>query len=121
MRLVFWAGFWAFITDQASKYAVVHLLNLREVIAMDVLPPLLRFHMAWNDGINFGLFSGSPEIARWFLIAIAVAISVFVLVWIKRDPPGKWQHADRLHERKPDHRSRWKRQDRLERDQRGHR
>jgi signal peptidase II len=90
MLLVFWAGFWAFITDQASKYAVVHMMNLREVIAIDVLPPLLRFHMAWNDGINFGLLSGSPEAARWVLIAVALAISVFVVVWVRREPPGKW-------------------------------
>jgi signal peptidase II len=90
MLLVFWAGFWAFITDQASKYAVVHMMNLREVIAIDVLPPLLRFQMAWNDGINFGLLSGSPEAARWVLIAVALAISVFVVVWVRREPPGKW-------------------------------
>ena len=31
MRLVFWAGFWVFLADQASKYLVVHWMNLREV------------------------------------------------------------------------------------------
>ncbi|SFM02997.1 signal peptidase II [Shimia aestuarii] len=90
MRLVFWAGFWAFITDQASKYAVVHLLNLREVLFIDVLPPLLRFTMAWNEGINFGLFANSADTARWVLIGVALAVSAFVLFWVRRDPPGKW-------------------------------
>ena len=90
MRLVFWAGFWAFITDQASKYAVVHMLNLREVLFIDVLPPLLRFTMAWNEGINFGLFANSADAARWVLIGVALAVSAFVLYWVRRDPPGKW-------------------------------
>ncbi|MBO9395630.1 signal peptidase II [Shimia sp. R9_2] len=90
MRLVFWAGFWAFITDQASKFLVLNALNLREVLQIDVLPPLLRFHMAWNDGINFGLFSGSPEAAKWVLVALAMLICGYVLYWMRKDPPGKW-------------------------------
>ncbi|MEP2532265.1 signal peptidase II [Shimia sp.] len=90
MRLVFWAGFWAFISDQASKYVVVHAMNLREVLHIDVLPPLLQFHMAWNKGINFGLFANNAEAARWILIAVALMISVFVVFWVRREPPGKW-------------------------------
>lgn len=89
MRLVFWAGFWAFLTDQASKYFVVHYLNLIEVGRMDVFPPFLRFAMAWNEGVNFGLFSNGSDAARWVLIAIAVAIVGFVLFWVRRDPPGR--------------------------------
>lgn len=89
MRLVFWAGFWAFLTDQASKYFVVHYLNLIEVGRMDVFPPFLRFAMAWNEGVNFGLFSNGSDAARWFLIGIAVAIVGFVLFWVRRDPPGR--------------------------------
>lgn len=88
MRLVFWAGFWAFITDQATKYIVVHMLNLREVGQMDVFPPFLRLHMAWNEGVNFGLFSNDTDLGRWILILIALVISAFVLVWVRRDPPG---------------------------------
>ena len=89
MRLVFWAGFWAFLTDQASKYFVVHYLNLIEVGRMDVFPPFLRFAMAWNEGVNFGLFSNGADAARWILIGIAVAIVGFVLFWVRRDPPGR--------------------------------
>lgn len=89
MRLVFWAGFWAFLTDQASKYVVVHMMNLREVMYIEVLPPLLQFQMGWNDGINFGLFANGSEAARWVLIAIALAICAFVLIWVWREPPGR--------------------------------
>lgn len=89
MKLVFWAGFWTFLADQASKYLVVHWLNLRVLGEIDVLPPLLNFRMAWNTGINFGLLAGQGDLARWVLIGIALAISIFVLVWVWRDPPGK--------------------------------
>jgi signal peptidase II len=89
MRLVFWAGFWAFLTDQASKYFVVHYLNLIEVGRMDVFPPFLRFAMAWNEGVNFGLFANGSDAARWVLIGIALAIVGFVVFWVRRDPPGQ--------------------------------
>ncbi|WP_243611855.1 signal peptidase II [Shimia aestuarii] len=89
MRLVFWAGFWAFITDQASKYLVVHYLNLRDIHVIEVAPPYLRFVMGWNEGVNFGLFASGSEAARWLLIAIALAVVAFVLGWVRRDPPGR--------------------------------
>ena len=89
MKLVFWAGFWAFLADQASKYVVVHILNLREIGQMDILPPLLNFRMAWNRGVNFGLFADSSTLAKWFLIAIALLICGFVTYWVAKDRPGK--------------------------------
>lgn len=85
MRLVFWAGFWVFLADQATKYLVVHYMNLRVVGSIDVLPPLLNLRMAWNYGINFGLFSSGDPAVRWILIAIAFGIVGFVLYWLRRE------------------------------------
>jgi signal peptidase II len=57
---------------------------------IEVFPPYLNFKMAWNFGINFGLFGhGSDPNTKWILIALAFAIVAFVLVWVRRDPPGK--------------------------------
>ncbi|TNF21799.1 MAG: signal peptidase II [Rhodobacteraceae bacterium] len=89
MRILFWAGLWVFLLDQISKYLVVHLMDLRTVGEIDVLPPYLNLRMAWNSGINFGLFSGHSDAARWVLIGIALAIVGAVLVWAWRDPPGR--------------------------------
>ena len=88
MRLVFWTGFWIFLLDQASKYLVVHILNLRQLGEIDVLPPLLNLRMAWNYGINFGLFAQNGDLTRWVLVAVALAISVAVIWWVINDPPG---------------------------------
>ncbi|MBS9717963.1 signal peptidase II [Pseudohalocynthiibacter aestuariivivens] len=87
MRWVFWAGFATFLADQISKYLVVHLLDLKRLGEIDVIPPYLNFRMAWNEGINFGIL----DVSRWFLIALAIGISTWVLVWVYKE--GKTQIA----------------------------
>ena len=82
MRTVFWAGFWTFLLDQATKYLVVHGMDLMTRQEIDVLPPFLVFQMAWNRGVNFGL--GAQADVRWWLIGVALAISAAVLVWLWR-------------------------------------
>ncbi len=92
MRLTFWAGFWTFMLDQTSKYFVVHWLDLRTLGAIDVLPPFLNFRMAWNRGINFGLFAGDSDWVRWLLIALALAICLWVLHWVWKEKFGRWAY-----------------------------
>ena len=77
-----------FVIDQATKFLVVHVMGLASRLAIDVWPPFLNFRMAWNYGINFGLFSGDAAGTRWVLISVALGIVLFVLVWMRRDPPG---------------------------------
>lgn len=79
-----------FVLDQALKYVVVHALNLGERGELDVFPPFLVFRMAWNYGINFGLFAGQSDTTRWVLIAIALGISAWV-VWWMRSEAGNWK------------------------------
>ncbi|WP_368186043.1 signal peptidase II [Aestuariibius sp. HNIBRBA575] len=88
MRLTFWMSFWVFLVDQATKYFVVHTLDLNTRQVVDVFPPFLTFRMAWNEGINFGLFAGLDM--RWILVGVAVAISLFVLWWVRREGGSKW-------------------------------
>ena len=92
MRTIFWTGITVFVLDQLSKYYVVHMLNLVQVRSIDVYPPFLNLRMAWNYGINFGLFSGDNPATRWILIGLALIISVIVLYWVTREPGGRWQN-----------------------------
>lgn len=78
-----------FALDQASKWGVVQYLNLKELGELDVIPPLLNLRMAWNEGVNFGLFSNSTDIMRWVLIAVAVGISAWVLWWVRAERAGR--------------------------------
>ena len=91
MRTVFWVAGIIFVLDQVTKYYVVHVLNLRQVFAIDVLPPYLNLRMAWNTGINFGILSGESDTTRWVLIAVALVIAGAVLWWVHREPSGRWQ------------------------------
>ncbi len=88
MRLMLWSGLAVFLIDQLTKFIVVFGLDLRTRGTIDVLPPYLNFRMAWNRGVNFGLFSNDADVMRWLLMAVAVAISIWVAVWIRRDKSG---------------------------------
>ena len=39
--------------------------------------------MAWNKGINFGLFEGDSVIQAHILSAISILISVVFVIWLK--------------------------------------
>lgn len=86
MRLIFIWAIVAFAIDQMSKVAVVHMLDLKTRLALDVVPPLLNFRMGWNRGVNFGLFAQDSDATRWVLIALALGISAWLVHWARRLP-----------------------------------
>ena len=90
MRTVALTTVVTFALDQISKWFVVFHLRLIDLGMIDVWPPFLTFRMAWNTGINFGLFSNQAEFARWLLIAVALVISAWVWIWIRREGAGRW-------------------------------
>ncbi len=76
--------------DQALKLAIVQGLDLINRGEIDVLPPFLNLRMAWNYGVNFGLFAGQSDAVRWVLITIALVISAWVIWWM-RSERGNWK------------------------------
>ena len=91
MRIIFLVGIVTFLADQISKYYVVHVLNLDRIRALDVFPPYFNLRMAWNYGINFGMFSQDSPATRWILIAVALLICAAILWWVHRDQGGLGQ------------------------------
>ena len=77
-----------FALDQATKVWVVHGLDLKSRLAIDVLPPWFNLRMAWNRGVNFGLLASDSGAGRWILIALALGISAWVWRWIARSDEG---------------------------------
>lgn len=86
---VAWAAALVFVLDQILKYLVVHVLKLDRVREIDLLPPWLNLRMAWNQGMNFGMFSSETDVMRWVLIAIALAVCGWVGVWVLRSRPSR--------------------------------
>lgn len=74
--------------DQVTKIAVVFGLDLANRVEIDVWSPYLVFRMAWNYGMNFGLLSQDSALARVVLIGVAVVISGWVWIWVKRENSG---------------------------------
>lgn len=90
MRILTFTAIATFAIDQASKLAVMRGLDLVSRGEIDVVPPYLTFRMAWNKGINFGLFADDADIVRWVLVAVALAISLWVWLWVRRES-GDWR------------------------------
>lgn len=88
MRLASWISALTLAADQATKYVVVQAMDLQTRMAIDVVPPFLSLRMAWNRGVNFGLFAHDAEMMRWVLITLALAISAWVWSWVRRDAPN---------------------------------
>jgi len=74
--------------DQFTKFVVLRMLDLAMVGERAVWPPYVHFRMAWNRGINFGLFASYSDASRWVLIAVALVIALWVAVWIGRARVG---------------------------------
>ncbi len=72
-----------FFIDRVSKWIVIEFLDLPRRIYIEVYPPYINFMMAWNEGINFGLFGSSNDFTRYFLIALALAIVVGLVFWVR--------------------------------------
>ncbi len=72
-----------FALDQASKWYVLESLELRDRLEIDVFGPL-RFMLAYNTGVNFGLFATGSPIQIYILSAFAAVVSVVLLVWSAR-------------------------------------
>lgn len=72
----------AFLADQASKYLVIHAMELWRVLSIDVLPPVLNFRYGENYGINFGIGGDSVNTGVW--IGLALAVCVWILWWVRR-------------------------------------
>ena len=78
------AGAAVFAADRLSKWWVVEWMDLEHLGPIEVVAPYLTFVMAWNRGINFGIGAGGPDLMRWFLILLTVAISVALVWWVRR-------------------------------------
>ena len=73
--------------DRISKVWIVEHLDLRNLRHIEVFDPWLNLSMAWNRGVNFGLFDQGED-GRWILIGVALASVVGLLIWARK--PTAW-------------------------------
>ena len=69
--------------DQLTKWFVVFYLQLLQKLYLNLNNPFINFYMAWNKGINFGLFQGNSVTQAYLLTAVSVVISIVFFIWLR--------------------------------------
>lgn len=75
-----WLSAALILLDQISKQLVHRQLDWYESVA--VLPFFNIVHLR-NTGVAFSMFSDSPQL---FFVGLALAVSVGILIWLRRHP-----------------------------------
>lgn len=70
------------VLDQASKLYFESALSLYQQIV--VIPDLFSWTLAYNTGAAFSFLADGAGWQRWLFAAIAVVVSVVLVVWLKR-------------------------------------
>jgi signal peptidase II len=81
---VFMVALIIFGADRLLKIWIVEAMDLRSKLAIDVYPPYFNLRMAWNKGINFGLFGSDALTTKYILSTAAFLIVAALLVWVRR-------------------------------------
>jgi signal peptidase II len=73
--------------DQATKLGALfgYDLPVHEPLS---LAPFLDLVVVWNRGVSYGLLQQGTELGRWGLVALSVAASIALSLWISRAGTG---------------------------------
>jgi signal peptidase II len=77
-----WLSVVVVLLDQLSKVYFEGALTLYQQIV--VIPDYLSWTLAYNTGAAFSFLADAAGWQRWFFAAIALVVSVVLVVWLKR-------------------------------------
>jgi signal peptidase II len=84
-----WIGFalaaGVFALDQIHKYWMLDVFDVGARAPIR-LASFLDVTLSWNRGISYSLFTAHNDIARWGLLAVQLAITAGLCVWLWRAP-----------------------------------
>ncbi len=74
------------LIDQIIKYCVTDVLDLPSRGGFGIeIAPFFNLTFTQNFGVSMGFFHADSVTMRWALVAMTIAISVFVAVWMWRE------------------------------------
>jgi signal peptidase II len=76
-----WLSFFVVILDQATKALVIGMVKEQDAIA---LLPVLDIVYLENTGAAFSIFAEASGWQRWFFIALALGVSLVLMMWMRR-------------------------------------
>jgi signal peptidase II len=77
-----WLSVLVFVVDQVTKVYFEGALRLYQQIV--VIPDYFSWTLAYNTGAAFSFLADAGGWQRWFFAAIALVVSVVLVVWLKR-------------------------------------
>ncbi|KRE89610.1 signal peptidase II [Frateuria sp. Soil773] len=80
------------VLDQLSKWWALVALQPAGT-PHPVIPGLLNWTLAFNTGAAFSFLADGTGWQRWFFVALAVVISVMLVVWLARTARRDWRNA----------------------------
>lgn len=85
-----WVSVLVLLLDQGSKLLADRTMALHDPIA---LLPSLALTKAYNTGAAFSFLGDASGWQRWFFSGLALAVSAFLLTWLRRLPAAEWRTA----------------------------
>ncbi|AUM11968.1 signal peptidase II [Ketobacter alkanivorans] len=85
-----WLSAVVVVLDQITKLAVDGSFEKYE--RLEILP-FFNLTLAYNKGAAFSFLAGAGGWQRWFFTAIAVGVSVMLIVWLRKLPKTDWWSA----------------------------
>ncbi len=77
-----WVSVLVIAIDQASKHWFEANFSLYQKV--EVIPDYFAWTLAYNTGAAFSFLANHDGWQRWFFAAIATAVSVVLVIWMKR-------------------------------------
>lgn len=77
-----WLSLLVLVVDQATKLYFNNALTMYQQIV--VIPDYFSWTLAYNTGAAFSFLADAAGWQRWFFAAIAIVVSVVLVIWLKR-------------------------------------
>lgn len=82
-----WISVLVIALDLLTKWVALNQLQLHQ--QLPVIDGLFSFTLAYNPGAAFSFLANAGGWQRWFFTAIAVGVSVMLVIWMARLPRSR--------------------------------
>ena len=82
-----WLSGLVIMLDQLTKLLADRFLSMHS--AQTIIPGFFDLVLAYNTGAAFSFLSDAGGWQRWFFTALAIGVSVFLILWLKRLHPSE--------------------------------
>lgn len=84
-----WLAIIVVIVDQLTKYIASNSLIMFQPVAV---MPMFNWTLMHNTGAAFSFLADAGGWQRWFFAFVALAVSILIILWLKRlEQHEKWQ------------------------------